>query len=387
LSKNIQMTRKYDIILFGATGFTGNLVAQYLSKQRPLEKFTWAIAGRNKIKLESLCHELLEKPDIIIADITNTESIMLMTTKAKVLMNTVGPFNRYGKNVVEACIHTKTHYLDITGEPSFIADIYNSFYQIALDHQTCIINCCGFDSIPADFAAYLTIKKMPIHEPKILTGFVRTNATFSGGTITTAIEALYRETKNESIKVKLTKHPNAPKIKLKIHKNNTLNVWAIPMPVVDPHIVKRSAFRMKNEYGEAFSYGQYFVRSSFVKVLKTLVPIIVTMFLVRFKFFRNQLFNRYKSGTGPDKNRRAASRFEFICFGKSTSTSVKTIFSGGDPGYDETAKMFSESAFTLLNLHHQGLLKFGVLTPVEALGMPLIERLKNQDMKIETILL
>lgn len=382
--KIVHVTPKYDLILFGASGFTGQLIAQYLAKKQDTENFLWAIAGRDRSKLERICTELVSQPEIIVADVNNVDSIKSMTAQTKLLMNAVGPFNRYGIQVIKACLDTQTHYLDITGEPSFIAEVYLEYDKIALEKEVSIVNCCGFDSIPADFATYLTVQKMPVQEPKLLTGFVRTNATFSGGTLTTAIEALYRESQKKSVKVRLKKHPSAPKTKLNIHKNKRLNAWAIPMPVVDPHIVKRSAFRLPEIYGEAFSYGQYFLRNSFVKVLKTVLPIVLASILVRFTYFRNRMFQKFRSGTGPDQKRRAKSKFEFICFGQSHSANVKTIFAGGDPGYDETAKMFSESAFTLLDHIRSNTLKFGVLTPVEGLGMPLIDRLKKQGLHIET---
>jgi len=174
------------------------------------------------------------------------------------------------------------------------------------------------------------------------------------------------EVKKESIKTKIRRHPDAPKIPLKVHFSKDINGWAIPMPVVDPHIVKRSAFRLPGDYGEAVSYGQFFVRSSFSKVLKTVVPIVMASFLVRFKGFRDRLYKKFKPGTGPDEKRRANTKFEAICVGTSTTSSARTVISGGDPGYNETAKMFSQSAFTLLDKIKNNTINYGVLTPVNS---------------------
>ena len=306
-----------------------------------------------------------------------------MAGKTAVLMNAAGPFNLYGMQVVKACIDAGCHYLDITGEPSFVASIYNKYRELAVQKNVCIVNCCGFDSIPADIAAWVTAQKLPQHEPKRLQGFIRTNATFSGGTLTTAIHALYKESRGESEKVALPKHPDAPKKKVKIHFQPRLKAWAIPMPVVDPHIVKRSAFFLPQQYGEAVTYEQYFVRSSFLKVVKTVFPIILAMALVRFRFFRDKMFAKFPPGTGPDAARRKESRFELICLGKSRTSEAMTIVAGGDPGYDETAKMFSQSAFTILERHRSGKLQAGVLTPVQALGETLIDRLRNEGIRID----
>ena len=379
----IMSKKKYDIILFGATGFTGKLVAYYISTHSALEGISWAIAGRDENKLKEIQQGLADTPDVIIADVEDSDSLKRMASLTKIIMNTVGPFNWYGKNVVKASIDNHTHYLDITGEPSFVADVYNTYFQDAVDQASCIVNCCGFDSIPADFAAWMTAKKLPKNEPKTLKAFIRTNAMFSGGTLTTAIQALHMEVEKKSIKTKIKRHPGAPKLPLKIHYDNDIKGWAIPMPVVDPHIVKRSVFRLPDDYGVAVSYGQFFVRASFRKVLKTVLPVVSAMFLVRFKAFRNRMFAKFKPGTGPSEDRRSKSKFEVICFGKSTTAIAQTVFSGGDPGYDETSKMFAQSAFCLLDKIKINNIKVGVLTPVEAFGMDLVIRLRKEGIHID----
>ncbi|MBK9733822.1 MAG: saccharopine dehydrogenase NADP-binding domain-containing protein [Saprospiraceae bacterium] len=150
--------KKYDIILFGATGFTGTLVAKYISAHSALEGISWAIAGRDEKKLKVIQDGLTDTPDVILVDVKDSDSLDGMASQTKIIMNTVGPFNWYGKNVVKASIDNHTHYIDITGEPSFVADVYNTYFQDAVGRESCIVNCCGFDSIPADFAAWMTAK-------------------------------------------------------------------------------------------------------------------------------------------------------------------------------------------------------------------------------------
>lgn len=382
------MERKYDIILFGATGFTGQLIAQYLATRVQRENIRWAIAGRDDKKLEEIKNLFIEnQPDIIIANVKSDDSLANLTSQCTILMNAVGPFNWYGKKVVEACIQNKTHYLDITGEPSFVADVYNTLNQKAINHQVCVVNCCGFDSIPADFCTWLTAKKLPVDEPKMLKGFIRTNASFSGGTLTTAVQAIHLEVQHKSVKTKIPKHPAAPKANLKIHYEKELNFWAIPMPVVDPHIVKRSIYNLPEDYGKAATYVQFFVRSSFLKVVKTVFPIVIAMIFIRFSIFRNYLFDKFKPGTGPNKEKRDKSKFEFICLGTTKSCQAKTVMAGNDPGYNETAKMFSESAFCLLNKIRFRNYKSGVCTPVEAFGIDLVDRLRHEGIQIEQFIL
>jgi short subunit dehydrogenase-like uncharacterized protein len=378
------MSRKYDLILFGATGFTGQIIAAYLSSHAEKEGITWAISGRDQTKLQELRDSFKGiVPDTIVADINDISSLDKLAGAAKILLNTVGPFNLYGYPVVEACINNGTHYLDLSGEPAFVNRIYADFHEKANAAQVAVVNCCGFDSIPADYAAWLTVKKLPLNEPKALYGFVRTNASFSGGTWASAINGIAVSGKNTRKPPGKKKHPLAPLIKLNIHFNQDIKAWVIPMPVVDPHIVKRSAAQLVEDYGEAFSYGQFFVRSSFMKVLKTVIPLLLLVLLARMRFFKNYLLQRVKPGTGPTVEQRNKSKFEVICLGKTATTTATTRFSGGDPGYDETAKIFSEAAFCLLNHLQESTAKYGVLTPVQAFGLPLLPRLKEQGLEIE----
>lgn len=378
--------KKYDIILLGATGFTGQITAKYLSEQADKESITWAIAGRNRQKLEilrdSLSHNL---PEICVADVDDKNSLAALTEQTHILMNAAGPFSQYGEPVVHSCVLTGTHYLDITGEPSFVAKIYDDYFYKAETQNVCIVNCCGFDSIPADFAAWLTAKALPRELPKKLYGFVKTNATFSGGTLTTAVHAIHNDALKVSYKTKIPKHPDAPKIPLKIHYNKDVQHWALPMPVVDPHIIKRSIYRLPEDYGQATTYAQFWLSSTFLKALKTIIPIAIAMVGIRFEFFRNRLLKKFQPGTGPDAVKRAKSKFEVVCLGTNGDNTVKTVFSGADPGYDETAKMFSQSAFVLHNKRKNKTLTYGVLTPVEALGEDLIKRLKEEQMVIKTL--
>lgn len=380
-----ETSKKYDIVLLGATGFTGKLIAAYLAEHASEESYTWAIAGRNESRLSELRNSFAEiKPDIIVADVKNPASVSEMCRQARVLMNAAGPFNLYGRIVVDACIAYGAHYVDITGEPSFVAEIYNDYHAKAEASGVCVVNCCGFDSIPADYGVFLTAQKLPVSVPKIIKGYMRTNATFSGGTLTTAVHALYLESLGKSVKTNIPKSKGALKSKKQIHYNPDIKGWGIPMPVVDPHIVKRSAFRLSDVYGPT-TYLQYFVRSSFGKVLSTVAPIVFAMLMIRFSFFRNWLFSKFPSGSGPDEKTRSSSRFEVIFFGEAGKQRAKTVISGGDPGYTETAKMFSQCAFVMLSKSRKNTITPGVLTPVEAFGMPLVDRLTREGISFVTI--
>jgi short subunit dehydrogenase-like uncharacterized protein len=176
---------------------------------------------------------------------------------------------------------------------------------------------------------------------------------------------------------------DTPKVNLTLHFNTDMQAWAIPMPVVDPHIVKRSIYNLPLDYGYATAYRQFFVRSTFWKTIKTILPVGMAFVLVRFPAFRNFMKKKFPPGTGPSDLTRGKSVFEFTCIGTSGQTKVITKMKGGDPGYNETAKMFSEAAFAMSDKLKDGTLRPGVLTPVHALGDNLSERLQKEGIVIE----
>lgn len=381
------MDRPFDLLLFGATGFTGQLVAAELARHAVRESARIAIAGRDHDRLTAL-RDSLPAPEtsigIVLADVHDPVSLQAMAARTHVLINTAGPYNWYGEPVVKACLEAGTHYLDITGEPAFVHAMFTRYHTPALDKGTSIVHCCGFDSIPADLGAWLTAKALPLDAPKAVRAYIRTNARFSGGTWTTAIHALYRRTRDRTRLSGGPRHPDAPPVPLRIHFQKELGRWAIPMPVVDPHIVKRSARHLPADYGEAFSYGQFFTVGHFFRMVRLLTLIGLVMFLVRWRPFRRWLFNRFPPGTGPTPAQRAQSRFEVTVIGEGGGHKAVTVIEGGDPGYDETAKMLSQAAFAMLGRLRNGHLVGGVLTPVEAFGPELVDRLPRQGIQIRT---
>jgi short subunit dehydrogenase-like uncharacterized protein len=379
--------RAFDIILFGATGFTGQLVVQYLAAHVGEESFRLAIAGRDTAKLEQIRAALPTSHNpigLIRADVHDEASLLRMAEQGKVLMSTVGPYNWYGESLIKACVTAKTNYLDITGEPAFVHGMYKLYHQPAMAAGISVVNCCGFDSIPADLGVWLTAKVLPVDQPKTIRAYIRTNASFSGGTWTTAIHALYQRAQNGERLHSGPKHPDTPLLPLRIHFNKELKRWAIPMPVVDPHIVKRSMHNVPQDYGVAVAYGQFFTVPRLLDVVKIILPIAAIAIGVRIKLVRNWLFSRFPPGTGPTSAKRAASTFEVRVIGTTHDHRAETIISGGDPGYDETAKMLSQASFTLLHRLRTERLVPGVRTPVEALGDELVIRLRTEGIKIAT---
>jgi short subunit dehydrogenase-like uncharacterized protein len=376
--------RRWDIILFGATGFTGQLIARFLAEHAHEAGWSFALAGRNEAKGAALIASL---PDYIstawiTADVHNGSALEVMASQGRVVMNAAGPFAEYGPAVVKACVRSGTHYLDITGEPSFVAETIEKHHKEAIENEVAIVHACGFDSIPADLGTLLAVQGIKDKSRIDVWCFIRTNAQFSGGTWTTAIKALTRQNERKSSPSEQPRSKSR-RLPLKVHFNKDVQRWALPMPVLDPHIVKRSSRSMTEAYGSSFAYAQFFTVGTFGKMLKILGFISSLFLLTRFKWGRRWLLGKNKPGTGPDEERRARSRFEVTIIARGGEEESKVVFAGHDPGYNETSKMFSLAAFHLLGKAMEGKLPSGVCTTATALGLDFLDKLRTHGIRIE----
>jgi short subunit dehydrogenase-like uncharacterized protein len=376
--------RKYDILVWGATGFTGRLVVAYLIKHYP--KVNIAIGGRNDAGLmevrNTLTHTIPAAATLpmILAESHDYESLFDMAAQTKVLITTVGPYILYGEKLVKACIDAQTHYLDITGEPDFVQDILHKYDADARENGTLVINCCGFDSIPADLGAYYTASLLRSEVSKTIKGYVSFKASFSGGTWASALEAF---SKGMSALPKSSKDRSRNRVKQKIAFEKEIDRWVIPMPVIDPWMVKRSAAMRTDVYGDGFSYGQFITRKSLLDVATLLAGAVGAVAGSQLPVFRELMKKIRKSGDGPDEKTRANSYFKVQFIGEGGGRKVRTVFSGGDPGYTETSKMISECAMVILEHYDDLKVKAGIVTPAAALGDYLLERLRKAGLKIE----
>ena len=165
------MTRDYDIALFGATGFVGELTADYLAQHAPAQARI-AIAGRNAAKLEAL-KTRLGRPElgVLVADVEDAASITALAQAARVVISTVGPYLHYGEPLVAACAAAGTDYVDLTGEPEFVDLMYLRYHAVAKESGARLVHSCGFDSIPYDLGALFTVSQLPDDVPIALRGF------------------------------------------------------------------------------------------------------------------------------------------------------------------------------------------------------------------------
>src|SRR3954447_16007561 len=189
--------RELDVVLFGATGFTGRLTAEYLARHAP-DDLRWGLAGRNEAKVEGVRDELASVDDalgdlpLLTADVTDDVSLKDVANRARVVITTVGPYLHFGEPLVAACAEAGTDYVDLTGESEFVDRAYVAHHVTAQQTGARLVHACGFDSIPHDLGAYFTVQRLPDDVPITLRGVVRAGAMISGGTFHTAMNGLAR---------------------------------------------------------------------------------------------------------------------------------------------------------------------------------------------------
>ena len=253
--------RDHDVVLLGATGFTGALTARQLARHAD-EGTRWAIAGRNRGKLEALRESLGVDVPLLHADVTDEGSLRDLAASTRVVTTTVGPYVRYGAPLVAACAREGTDYTDLTGEPEFVDRMFVDHHAEAQRTGARLVHACGFDSIPHDLGVLFTVQQLPEGVPLSVRGFVRASGAASGGTFHSAMTAFSRPRQNldaSKARRRVEERPGARRVRGVTRgplREASLGAWAVPLPTIDPQIVLRSA-RALERYGPDFSYGHF----------------------------------------------------------------------------------------------------------------------------------
>ncbi|TDC55529.1 saccharopine dehydrogenase [Actinomadura sp. KC345] len=377
--------RQYDVVLFGATGFTGALTAEYLAEHAG-PGTRWALAGRNRarltavrdrlVKLDPACADL----PLLHADTDDTASIEEIARSARVVITTVGPYVKYGEPLVAACARAGTDYVDLTGEPTFVDRMYVKYHEKAVRSGARIVHACGFDSIPHDLGAYFTVKRLPEGVPLHVEGFVRARADASGGTLHSAIGIFGDPAgmmRAERERRRVEDRPAGRSVRVSRRPSPKARVgggWTLPMPSIDPQIVVRSAAAL-DRYGPDFSYGHYVAVKRLATAAGMAAGAGALVGLSALRPTRGLLLRLRAPGEGPSPEQRARNWFSVKFVGEGGGERVVTEVAGGDPGYGETAKMLAESA---LCLAHDDLPETaGQVTTATAMGDALIGRLRE----------
>jgi short subunit dehydrogenase-like uncharacterized protein len=385
--------RELDIVLLGATGFTGALTAEYLAEHAP-PGLRWALAGRNRAKLESV-RDRLAKVDPALADLELIEadsgdrgSLDALARRTKVVISTVGPYQQFGEPLVAACAGAGTDYVDLTGEPEFVDRMFVAYHTVAQGSGARIVHACGFDSIPHDLGAYYTVKQLAAKGPVAVRGVVRAGAMASGGTFHSAMGIMSRARENrEAAKARRAVEPrpegrSSKAVAGKPHRDSVLGWWLLPLPTIDPAIVARSGAALP-AYGPRFTYSHYVGAKKPWNAAAVALGAGAIMASAQVPPLRNFLLGRIKQGEGPDEARRAKSWFTVDFVGEGDGRTVHTRVKGGDPGYGETSKMLAESALCLAFDDNPP--TSGCVTTAQAMGDNLMDRLVAAGIKFETL--
>ena len=388
------MERKYQIILYGATGFTGKLCAEYLKKN--YSDLNWAIAGRNKKKLESLKNSLSLDCDIFIAAGEDKKAIDNFVSKTKVVLSTAGPFARYSNLIVKSCVENKTHYTDITGENHWVKDLIDEYHLKASEDGTKIIPSCGYDSIPSDMGVFYSVQQMGKPVKKV-TVYHSGQGGVSGGTTETmfTIGPLPKEKRDPFL---LNPENSVSEKQRKLSKDgfeikqidNTDSYSGIGlMSFANTRVVRRSSALYdadQRSYGSDFIFKELGSYPSKRSARLASFGLIFAFLLISTPL--RHLVRRFlpKPGEGPDKETRENGWFKglFKVEAEDGETKYFQIYGEGDPGYKATAQMVCESAITLAV--SEELNTGGVLTSAYGLGNSLLDRLVNSGIKFEEVI-
>jgi short subunit dehydrogenase-like uncharacterized protein len=400
--------REFDVVVWGATGFTGKLVVEYLASRRTSDGLRWAIAGRSADKLAALKAANGCSVETIVADSFDRASLDDMAKRTKVVLSTVGPYAKYGSELVAACVTLGTHYCDLAGEVQWIRRMIDEHQETARSTGARIVHCCGFDSIPSELGVFFLqqeargIHGSPCHEISMFVKSVKGG--LSGGTFASMMNAL-REIEEDRSIAKVLVHPYSlnPEGERQgpdgrdqngVRYSQEAAGWTAPfiMAGVNTKVVRRGHALMGYPYGKDFRYSEASLMGkgprAFAKATSMAAGLGGFVLAAANRLTREHLVERFipQPGQGPSKEERENGFFKLLFVGKLKSgIEMRAQVTGDrDPGYGSTAKMLSESAICLAldDLNVQG----GFWTPASAMGEALLRRLEdNAGLRFQTL--
>jgi short subunit dehydrogenase-like uncharacterized protein len=376
---------KFDIVVYGATGFTGQLVAEYLAAHyKGDSNLKWAMAGRSKEKLASVRDAIGAPADtpLIVADASDPASLKAMVDQAKSVISTVGPYQLYGSDLVAACVNSGTDYFDLSGEPLWMRQMIDKHEAAAKASRARIVFSCGFDSLPFELGAFFVQEeaKRVFGAPAArVKGRVRDmRGTFSGGTAASAratFEAVAKDLslvallKNPFVLTPGFEGPKQPPGNKPVFEED-LQSWTAPfvMATINTRNIHRSNMLMGFPYGKEFVYDEMVLTGSGETGQANAKRVMAAN-------TEKTGPNAPKPGEGPSKEERENGRYDLLYIaiapdGRQVRASVK---GDRDPGYGSTSKMISECAICLLRDRPN--VPAGIWTPGAAMGHKLIKRL------------
>ena len=379
------MTKPYDIVVHGATGFTGRLVVEYLLQRYPSGSgLRWAMGGRSAEKLAAVRDELGAPADtpLVVTDSASTESLQALMAQTRLVLTTVGPYQLYGNELVAACAAAGVDYVDLCGEPAWMRHMIDAHEAAAKASGARIVFSCGFDSIPFDLGVFMLQREMKArfgHPASRVRGRVRKlKGTFSGGTAA-SLQATMAASAADPKVLELLKNsfsltpgfegPRQP-TGHKPMEDEALGVWVAPfvMAAINTRNVHRSNFLLQHAYGTDFVYDEMLVTGPGAK------GEAIANAVAGDKSMGSK--EGPKPGEGPSREEREAGSYDVLFLGEDGQGNTLRVGVTGDrdPGYGSTSKMITEAAVCLLQ--EASATPGGIWTTAPAMGEPLIARLQ-----------
>ncbi|MDG0972169.1 MAG: saccharopine dehydrogenase NADP-binding domain-containing protein [Porticoccaceae bacterium] len=380
----MQKDRELGIVVYGATGFTGRLVAEYLNQQYGVNgEVVWAMAGRSLAKLEQVRDEMGISQDVplVVADSSDLASINAMVERTAVVCTTVGPYQLYGNELVEACAAAGTDYVDLCGEPGWMHKMIGAHSQAAEASGARIVFSCGFDSVPFDlgvlFLQHTAEQKLGTTVPRVRGRVRAMKGTFSGGTLASFRTTMAAAAKDREL-VNVLRNPFSLTAGFngaeqprgdKPMFDEVLQSWVAPfvMASINTKNIHRSNMLMGHSYGTDFVYDEMMMTGPGEKGEAVANHIANDNSMAE---------DPRQPGEGPDKDERENGMYDVLFVGQADSGDLIKVSVKGDkdPGYGSTSKMIAESAVCLLK--NPQTVSGGIWTPAPAMGTLLIERLQ-----------
>jgi len=377
------MSREFDVVVFGATGFTGRLVAEYLQGQYGSD-VSWAMAGRSQDKLEAVRDEMGVSKDValIVANSSDEASLEAMAARTKSVCTTVGPYQLYGDGLVEACVKAGTDYVDLSGEPPWMVDTIAKYDAAAKESGARIVHSCGFDSIPFDMGVYFLQQHAIANNggacSKVRGRVRKMQGTFSGGTAASFGETMKRAATEPEVlgwlkdPFSLVPDFNGPPQPTghKPIEEADIGSWSAPfiMASINTKNVHRSNALLGHLYGEDFVYDEMVLTGPGEQGKAAAEYVAKDDSMAK---------NPPKPGEGPSKEEREAGHYDVMFIGDAPDGSriIAGVTGDKDPGYGSTSKMIAEAALCLAKDISRDETPGGVYTSAPAMGGALIDRL------------
>jgi short subunit dehydrogenase-like uncharacterized protein len=397
-----QDAREFDLVLLGATGFTGRLVAAHLAAhygEDSDETLNWAIAGRSESKLAEVAGALGIDVPMLVVDSQDADGVADLAARTRVVCTTVGPYSLYGSPLVSACAHAGTHYCDLAGEVHWIARMIETHQKRAEESGARIVPCCGFDSVPSDLGVWFLQREAiaQFGEPcqRVKFRLKAAKGTASGGTVASLMQVIEAARADRDV-ARTVRHPysfNPPALRAGPDRaepvwpsfDEDFEAWTAPfvMGAINTKVVRRTNALLEHHYGTDFSYSEAVLtgtgwagRAKAVAMASGLNALMIGAAIKPTRYLLNQ-FVLPKPGEGPGEAARDNGFFNIALFGETASgDTLRAVVTGDkDPGYGSTSGMLGEAAVALA-LDTPPSEADGFLTPAVALGDAYLDRLQ-----------